>query len=611
MRSRRSDREALRAGLWTLVAVLGLAVTGDVMAKELRLLTDPFLQLPTRNSVQVVWFTEFRGSGHFVRWGPTFENRAEATSFRLSRMYEDDGSHPGPDHRPPKVTTKRAIWRHEAVLSGLRRGVRVPYVVTSRREAVGVSSAVFSAAALPAPGQALRILLTSDHQLKPMTPANLEKVVAIEGHVDAVFFAGDLVKVPDRASEWFDDGRGLAFFPALQGRAEHAPRRETVNETSGRLSAVTYRGAAIVQHAPLFAAIGNHDVMGRFNPDRPLHEQFRDPRPLGVARADYARRKAQFNPTGDPGIAARWLRDNSYNTTSYEEIFSLPDDGPAGERYYAVRFGDVFLISLFAARIWRSPEQDPTTRGKYQEALSQLDRPESWGYGQFPFADLSKGSRQYEWLSQVVSSDAFRSAPLRVVMLHHPIHGLGANVVPAFSPPRQIIERTDDDTIRSIRYAYPPDLDMLVNDVKPLLEAAGVDLVLNGHSHLWNRLKSPAGTHYIQTSNVGNSLGCYVEGSGRRRQTPGGDIYPEPDYPPIGDPAGLDPVMPNVFVPMRGEGGQNLPCVSSNDMTVFSILDTGTGSVRSYIFDTRDSGSPVRLFDEFPIGRSSSMPDRG
>ncbi|CCQ60429.1 hypothetical protein CWATWH0401_3766 [Crocosphaera watsonii WH 0401] len=26
------------------------------------------------------------------------------------------------------------------------------------------------------------------------------------------FFAGDLVNIPDRASEWFDDKRGGAFF---------------------------------------------------------------------------------------------------------------------------------------------------------------------------------------------------------------------------------------------------------------------------------------------------------------------------------------------------------------------------------------------------------------
>jgi hypothetical protein len=41
--------------------------------------------------------------------------------------------------------------------------------------------------------------------------------------------------------------------------------------------------------------------------------------------------------------------------------------------------------------------------------------------------------------------------------------------------------------------------------------------------------------------------------------------------------------------------------VASNDITVFSILDSASGVVRSYRFDTRDPGSPVVLFDEFPL----------
>ncbi|MCK9903468.1 hypothetical protein CC117_26940 [Parafrankia colletiae] len=34
-----------------------------------------------------------------------------------------------------------------------------------------------------------------------------------------MFVAGDLVNVPGRASEWFDDTRGSAFFPVLQGNS--------------------------------------------------------------------------------------------------------------------------------------------------------------------------------------------------------------------------------------------------------------------------------------------------------------------------------------------------------------------------------------------------------
>ncbi len=38
--------------------------TTALTASSLTLLTDPFLQLPTDLSVQVVWFTEFEGTQH-------------------------------------------------------------------------------------------------------------------------------------------------------------------------------------------------------------------------------------------------------------------------------------------------------------------------------------------------------------------------------------------------------------------------------------------------------------------------------------------------------------------------------------------------------------------
>ncbi len=47
--------------------------------------------------------------------------------------------------------------------------------------------------------------------------------------------------------------------------------------------------------------------------------------------------------------------------------------------------------------------------------------------------------------------------------------------------------------------------------------------------------------------------------------------------------------------------GAPLPFLSSNDITSFSILDSGRGTVRSYRFDTRDPNSAVVLFDEFPL----------
>ena len=94
--------------------------------------------------------------------------------------------------------------------------------------------------------------------------SNLQKVKETVGDVDAVLVAGDLVNVPDRASEWFDNAEGAAFFPALQGRSHYAL---TANGRTTR-----YRGGALIQTAPLFPAAGNHEVMGRFIPEVPLNE---------------------------------------------------------------------------------------------------------------------------------------------------------------------------------------------------------------------------------------------------------------------------------------------------------------------------------------------------
>lgn len=49
------------------------------------------------------------------------------------------------------------------------------------------------------------------------------------------------------------------------------------------------------------------------------------------------------------------------------------------------------------------------------------------------------------------------------------------------------------------------------------------------------------------------------------------------------------------------ENGQPLPYLDSNDLTAFSLLDTASGTVSSYYFDTRQPNSAVVKFDEFAL----------
>lgn len=562
------------------------------MSSNLQLLTDPFLQAPTANSVQVVWFTEFAGAQHLVEYGDRFEQKAIATTRPLSRTREDPQSRVGTQTEDGQIysqPTKRDIWRHAAEVTDLIANTRLPYRVVSIHEnGQTLRSEAFTLTASPTAGTPLKILLTSDHQLMPLTPANLQKVVETVGQVDAVFFAGDLVNVPDRASEWFDDNRGNAFFPGLQGRANY----ELVKDDRS----VRYSGGQIIQHAPLFPTVGNHEVMGVYSTEMSLKEQFDNPRPRPVAEQFY-QQVVQTNSSqasASPDVKATWIKDNSFNVDTFNEIFTLPKDIPAGQQYYATTLGDVRLVVLYATNIWRRPQLNPDVRGRYRERDEDLDRPEKWGYGQHIFEPIAKGSDQYNWLVNELNRPEFKQAKYKVVMFHHPLHTLGDNIVPAYTNPVQIIDRFADNTIKSIRYEYPKNADYLIRDIEPLLKQAGVDLVFNGHSHIWNRFVDGK-THFLETSNVGNSYGAYTRS--KRRPIP---IGFQEDYSAFGDPNGLEPIMPSI-APLSDEAGELQPFVASNDITVFAIFETATGTISSYRFDTRQPDLGVIKFDEFRL----------
>jgi hypothetical protein len=549
------------------------------------LLTDPFLQLPTANSVNVVWFTEFPGENNWVLSGSQLENKTTATTTKLTRVREDGDSNLEPKY--PQLTN-RDIWRHEATLTGLNPEERIPYQVVSLYNKEEISSQQFTLTSLPKPGTSLKILLTSDHQLMPLTTANLQKVVETIGKVDGVFLAGDLVNFPDRASEWFDDSRGGAFFPALQGKGNYQLAKNGVT--------TTYKGGAIIQYAPLFTALGNHEVMGRYSTEKPINRQFYDAVPRDLPSAAL-RDRSLLGSTDN----LTTIKNNSFNTDTYEEIFSLPESEAGGKQYYAVTFGDVRLIVLYVTNIWRFPELNPEQNlpTRYQESPTDLDYPERWGYGQHIFESIEKGSTQYQWLEKELQGDEFQQAKYKMVMFHHPPHTLGGNIVPPYSKPQQIIKKNSEDKIESITYEYSLENDYIIRDLIPLLEKAGVQFVYYGHSHLWNRFQGTSGMHFLESSNVGNSYGAHTLDN--PRQVPS-NLNSNPNYITVGNPNGLEPIMPSIE-PVTDEGGKFLPYIASNDLTVFSVLDTAKGTVSSYRFDTRQPNSQVIKFDEFRLGK--------
>ncbi|MEB3217868.1 MAG: metallophosphoesterase family protein [Nostocales cyanobacterium 94392] len=542
-------------------------------------LTEPFLQFPTQNSIKVVWFTGFMGDGHSVAYGSQLLESVFTKNIRPIHLREDQQSRVGNQTADGQVYDKpvlREIWRHEANLTNLTPGKRISYRVTSIAETNQlISSKTYTLEPAPLPGKPLKILLTSDHQIKPMVAANLQKVRETFKRIDAVFFAGDLVNIPDRASEWFDDNRGNAFFPCLQGRAKYIMEYDGVQ--------TTYTGGQIIQNAPIFPCIGNHEVMGRFNTGKSLNEEFNDTIPRNIARKLYGEES---------------LKDNSFNTDTYEKIFSLPETETGEKGYYAVDFGDIRLVVLYVTNMWRYPDTKNHLKGKYAEPEKELKNPENWGYGQHIYEPISQGSTQYNWLVNELNSSEFQQAKYKVVMFHHPPHTLGDNIVPAYTDPVQIIERDNNGNIISVHYEYPKDQDYIIRDLIPLLEAAGVQLVFYGHSHLWNRFVSHSGMHFLEASNVGNSYGA-AYGNRKRNNVPN---INHDNYSEIGDPYGLEPIVPTI-APLLDENGKPLPYISSNEITVFSIFDTEQGTISSYRFDTRKPDSEVIKFDEFKLNQ--------
>lgn len=591
------------------------AATGDQTSTspELKLLTDPFLQLPLESSVNVVWFTEIIGARHIVLVGQGVEKLTAAqiagipansdswNGFQvfhaeesvLSRTAEDkDSSIPNKPTEEQGIVA-RPVRRHEAVVTGLNTGERRPYRVASIRNGDAVVSATYTLTPALAKGAGARLMLTSDHQAMPNTATNIELAAATMGVIDAVVFAGDLANVPDRASEWFDDDRGCAFFPVLQGAAAREDR-------GGHLGV----GAAVIQNTPLFPAIGNHEVQGRRDGVPGLTASFNAPVPREIAEQAWQTRAA----ADETRTREQWVIDNSFSTTTYEEIFTLPTNEDGHSRYYATTIGNVRLITLYSTRIWRGTANNanPADRqgnSRYQDGAETLDDPMLQGYGEFVFEDLAKGSKQYEWLVRELKSPERLAAEYTIVQLHEGPHGLGDNVAPAYAHPERIEERDDADKLTGVRYEYSQARNFLATDLAPLLESEGVQLVYNGHSHLWNRFLADNGvTHYLEASNTGNTYGAYTELSGSSRHVPDAPWISE-NYPAQDDPAGLEPIVPNEN-PLTNDDGVALPFVASNFHVAFQLFDSSTGELTSWVHPVATPDAAPVVLDRFTLKAS-------
>ena len=120
-----------------------------------QILSEPMLQNPGPADVRVVWFSELSTGRHTVRIGPTFDTEYVATTTRMSKMMEDSSSQVFQKITSNLTTPQmRAVFRHEARITGLVAGKRVPYVAISEVGGQLARSGQYTLQPLPAPGDA-------------------------------------------------------------------------------------------------------------------------------------------------------------------------------------------------------------------------------------------------------------------------------------------------------------------------------------------------------------------------------------------------------------------------------------------------------------------------
>ncbi len=394
----------------------------------------PFLQNPAQSTMHISWITQDQQSSCQIE----VLNQSAKKSF------------------PPvssEMTYMESWWVNTVKLENLQTDTTYHYQLQCDQKIYGPYE--FSTA--PDENMPVTLLLLSDHQQKPMIHSTFEAIETYmqQNLADILLFAGDFVAHPNNPEEWFFNAQGNGFFETMTQQTQ------------------------ILQYVPLFPSIGNHEVTGYGAPGK-YAEQF------------YAAEPA------------------SWNTVSYEEIFTLPplpshvqkqrqntyhetDIATGPEAFYAFRFGNTFIISLFVTRKW--------VMGDHQQKSGATYEPQQ-GTGRFIFEPIKSGSIQYTWLQQQLKSSQSQTAEARIIFFHHPVYSQGQNIFPPFGE------------------VYHYEEDYLVHDLVPLFEQYQVNLVYYGHNHIVNHFQQNS-VHYLESSNIGNSYGAYAA-------TPEGKPAPEP-----------------------------------------------------------------------------------
>lgn len=150
---------------------------------------------------------------------------------------------------------------------------------------------------------------------------------------------------------------------------------------------------------------------------------------------------------------------------AYFDLFHLPSEGQLGgvpsksEQYYSFNYGNAHFIAL--------ESYAPDVQGRRL---------------------FDKDSPQYQWLENDLKANTL---DWTIIYFHYPIFTKGSY---------------DSDVV--------PDLQALRKSLAPLFEKYGVDLVLNGHSHIYERSRPTKG-HYSNSNEFNASIHQKQSSSGK------------------------------------------------------------------------------------------------
>ncbi len=232
-----------------------------------------------------------------------------------------------------------------------------------------------------------------------------------------------------------------------------------------------------------------------------------------------------FDYIGYPSAPNRWVEHDM----PYYDMFSLPTNAEAGgfpsqsEQYYSFDYGPIHFVMLDS--YGKNPVQVSSTspkinRGYYEDVTTV-------GY-EIPNA-------QIKWLKQDLEATTQK---WKIVYMHHPPYTRGTHDSEAGN------SATDDSILVRTR-----------ERINPILERFGVDMVVSGHSHVYER-SYPLHDHYGYMSEFTVPTKVFPEdrGSGRYDGSPNTCPYKNTSekekqgtvYVVSGSSGALEPTAPNL-----------------------------------------------------------------